>query len=168
LSNLNNTNFNQFNFGSMGGAMGNMMGSMARSMGIGRGGGGVGAAIGNLGNNDGINTTKSIGMNYRDNWGSKMEVYGSYSFSNKQTNTIKNSTQENVFLNQSNSYIQNSNNQNKVNNNRASFNIEYKIDYDLNGKIGWCDYNTGKNFITSESLIEKWIKLFIDGLAKRK
>jgi hypothetical protein len=128
LSNLNNTNFNQFNFGSMGGAMGNMMGGMARSMGIGRGGGGVGAAIGNLGNNDGINTTKSIGMNYRDNWGSKIEVYGSYSFSNKQTNTIKNSTQENVFLNQSNSYIQNSNNQNIVNNNRASFNIEYKID----------------------------------------
>lgn len=37
LGNLNNTNYNQFNFGSMGGAMGNMMGSMARSMGIGRG-----------------------------------------------------------------------------------------------------------------------------------
>jgi hypothetical protein len=128
LGNLNNTNVSSFNFGSMGGAMGNMMGGMARSMGIGRGGGGVGAAIGNLGNNDGINTTKSIGVNYRDNWGSKIEVYGSYSFSNKQTSTIKNSTQQNVFQNQSNSYIQSSNNLNTVNNNRASFNIEYKID----------------------------------------
>ena len=128
LSNMNNTNASLFNYGSMGGAMGNMMGGMARSMGIGRGGGGVGAAIGNLGNNDGLNTTKSIGLNYRDNWGSKISVYGSYSFSDKGTSTIKTSTQQNIFQDKTSSYLQASDNYTLVDNHRFSFNMEYKID----------------------------------------
>ena len=128
LSNMNNTNASLFNYGSMGGAMGNMMGGMARSMGIGRGGGGVGAAIGNLGNNDGLNTTKSIGLNYRDNWGSKISVYGSYSFSDKGTSTIKTSTQQSIFQDKTSSYLQASDNYTLVDNHRFSFNMEYKID----------------------------------------
>ena len=128
ISNINNTNASQFNFGSMGGAIGNMMGGMSRSMGIGSGGSGVGAAIGNLGNNDGLNTTKSIGLNYRDNWGVKVEVYGSYSFSNKGTLALKNSTQQNIYQDKTTSYIQQSNNFSQVENHRVSFNIEYKMD----------------------------------------
>ena len=129
LGNINNTNASLFNFGSSGGgSMGNMMGGMARSMGIGRGGGGVGSVIGNSGNNDGINTNKSIGLNYRDQWGSRMSVYGSYSFSDRNSNTLKTSTQQNLFANSSSSYIQESNNNNISDNHRFSFNIEYKID----------------------------------------
>ena len=128
ISNINNTNASQFNFGSMGGVVGNLMGSMSRSMGIGSGGSGVGAAIGNLGNNDGINTTKSIGLNYRDNFGPKVEVYGSYSFSNKGTLSLKNSTQQNIYQDKTTSYIQQSNNFSLVDNHRVSFNLEYKMD----------------------------------------
>ncbi len=129
LGNINNTNASLFNFGSSGGgSMGNMMGGMARSMGIGRGGGGVGSVIGNAGNNDGININKSIGLNYRDQWGSKISVYGSYSFSDRNSNTLKTSTQENLFANSSSSYIQESNNASISDNHRFSLNIEYKID----------------------------------------
>ncbi|MEI2749832.1 MAG: carboxypeptidase-like regulatory domain-containing protein [Ferruginibacter sp.] len=97
LANINNTNASLFNFGSGGGAMGNMMAGMARSMGIGRGGGGIGSALGNFGNSDGINTNKSIGLNYRDQWGPKLSVYGSYSFSKKYSDVTRDITQQNIF-----------------------------------------------------------------------
>lgn len=45
---------------------------------------------------------------------------------------------------------------------------ELKIDRDLLGNIGWCDYESGKNFLTTEELTDKWVKIFIDGLSKRK
>ena len=126
FGNLNNTNVNLFNFGSMGGAMGNTMGNSARSMGGGRGG--VGSSTGSIGGSDGINTTKSIGLNYRDEWGSKISVYGSCSFSNKLSNTIKNSTQQNIYQTKTSAYLLNSENNSIVQNQRFSFNIEYKMD----------------------------------------
>ncbi len=128
IGNLNNTNASTFNFGSMGGAIGNMIGGMVRSMGIGRGGGGVGAALGNFGNSDGISTTKSIGLNYRDEWGPKVSAYGSYSFSRKATSTIKDISQQNIFQNSSNTNIQHSDDYTINDNHRFSFNVEYKID----------------------------------------
>ena len=128
LGNMNNTNANLFNFGSMGGAMGNMIGGMARSMGMGRGGAGAGAAFGNTSGNDGVSSNKSIGLNYRDEWGSKVSVYGSYSFSEKGTSTLKNSTQQSIFQNMTSSYIQESDNYSVSDNHRFSFNAEYKID----------------------------------------
>ena len=126
FGNLNNTNVNLFNFGSMGGAMGNTMGNSARSMGGGRGG--VGSSTGSIGGSDGINTTKSVGLNYRDEWGSKISVYGSCSFSNKLSNTIKNSTQQNIYQTKTSAYLLNSENNSIVQNQRFSFNIEYKMD----------------------------------------
>ena len=126
FGNLNNTNVNLFNFGSMGGAMGNTMGNSARSMGGGRGG--VGSSTGSIGGSDGINTTKSVGLNYRDEWGSKISVYGSCSFSNKLSNTIKNSTQQNIYQSKTSAYLLNSENNSIVQNQRFSFNIEYKMD----------------------------------------
>ncbi len=129
LGNLNNTNASTFNFGSMGGgAVGKMVVSMVRGMGIGSGGGGVASALGNFGNNNGIATTKSLGLNYRDEWGPKISAYGSYSFSNRGTSTVTNSTQQNIFQNSSNTNIQNSNDFTVNNNHRFSFNLEYKID----------------------------------------
>ncbi len=127
IGNLNNTNASTFNFGG-GGAVGNMVGGMMRSMGIGRGGGGVASALGNFANNDGIATTKSIGLNYRDEWGPKISAYGSYSFSRKAVNTIKDVTQQNIFQFVSNTNIQKSNDYTVNDNHRFSFNMEYKID----------------------------------------
>jgi hypothetical protein len=125
LGNLNNINSNLFNFGNGGGNA--MMGGMMRSMGIGRGGGGIGSVIG-TGNNEGLNTLQSIGINYRDTWGSKVEVYGSYSFTDKETKTLKNSTQQTFFQDKTSTYIQQSDNDNLADNQRFSFNVEYKID----------------------------------------
>jgi len=128
LGNMNNTNASLFNFGGGGGGMGGMMGGMARSMGIGRGGAGAGVAMGNTSNNDGISDTKSIGINYRDDWGSKVSVYGSYSFSERGTSTIKSSDQQSLFQDKTSSYLQQSDNYTLNDNHRFSFNVEYKID----------------------------------------
>ncbi|MEO6489919.1 MAG: outer membrane beta-barrel protein [Ferruginibacter sp.] len=128
IGNLNNTNASTFNFGSMGGAIGSMVGGMMRSMGIGRGGGGVGAALGNFGINDGIANTKSIGLNYRNEWGTKISAYGSYSFSTRGTKTIREITQQNVFKDSSNTNPQHSDDYTTNENHRFSFNLEYRID----------------------------------------
>lgn len=128
LGNANNINASLFNFGSMGGPMGNMMGGMAKSMGIGSGGAGAGSVIGNSGNNDGLNELKTVGINYRDNWSPKVSVYGSYSYSNKATSTLKKSTQENIYQNESTTYVKSSDNFSAVENHRFSFNMEFKID----------------------------------------
>jgi hypothetical protein len=129
FGNMNNTNASLFNFGGGGGGgMGGMMSGMARSMGIGRGGAGAGVAFGNTSNNDGISNTKSIGINYRDDWGIKVSVYGSYSFSDKGTSTIKSSDQQSLFQDKTSTYLQQSDNYTLSDNHRFSFNVEYKID----------------------------------------
>jgi hypothetical protein len=129
LGNMNNTNASLFNFGGGGGGgMGGMMSGMARSMGIGRGGAGAGVAFGNASNNDGVSDTKSIGINYRDDWGTKVSVYGSYSFSDKGTSTIKSSDQQSLFQDKTSTYLQQSDNYTLADNHRFSFNVEYKID----------------------------------------
>lgn len=72
LGAINNTNANLFNFnggGRGGGARGANFGSDGRA--------GAGGA--------GITVSKSIGINLRDKWGKKLSVYGSYSFSTRQT-----------------------------------------------------------------------------------
>ena len=128
IGNINNTNASTFNFGNSGSPMGAMMGGMARSMGIGRGGAGVGSAFGNFGNNDGINVSKSLGVNFRDQWGPKVTAYGSYSLSERNSLTINNTTQQNFFQASTVTNIQNSNNDAVNTNHRFQFNIEYKID----------------------------------------
>lgn len=129
LGNINNTNAGTFNFGSgvMGGAMGGAVMNMASSMGIGRGGAGMGAAFGNFGTNNGLNVTKSIGVNFRDQWGPKISAYGSYSFSNRQSTTLQNVSQQNI-QNPPTINLQDNNDYAENDNHRFSFNIEYKID----------------------------------------
>jgi len=123
LGNINNTNASTFNFG--GGAVGNMIGGMVRSLGIGKAGG-ITSGLNNFNNNDGISDTKSIGLNYRDEWGPKLSAYGSYSFSRRGTSTVKEITQQNTNSDISN--LQHSNDYTVNDNHRFSFNLEYKID----------------------------------------
>ena len=120
IGNINNTNASSFNFGAMAG--------MASAMGIGRGGAGVGAAFGNFGNSDGISLSKSLGINFKDQWGPKVSAYGSYSLSERNTRTLNNVTQQNIFENSTITNFQNSNNYNISTNHRFTFNVEYKID----------------------------------------
>ena len=121
IGNINNTNASNFNFGNFGGAMGTAMAAFG-----GRGGGGGGFA--NAGNNDGINVSKSLGVNFRDEWGSKVSAYGSYSFSDRRSTIIQSQTQDNLLENGIISNVQNANNYNTNINHRFQFNIEYKID----------------------------------------
>jgi len=117
LGTVNNTNTNVFNLAQAGGSGGRS----GRSGGSSSSGSGVSTA-------NGITDNKSLGFNYRDSWGKKITVYGSYSFADKNTNTSTISQQQDVF--QSGSLIDNDNttDNNHSINHRFDFNMEYKID----------------------------------------
>lgn len=43
-----------------------------------------------------------------------------------------------------------------------------RFDRDLIGNNGWSDHKTGKTFLTTDELIDKWVKQFISDIGKRK
>jgi len=116
LGTVNNNNTNVFNLAQAGGG-----GRSGRSSGGSSGSSGVSTA-------NGITDNKSLGFNYRDSWGKKITVYGSYSFADKDTKTTTTSQQQDIF--QSGSLINNdnTNDENHSRNHRFDFNMEYKID----------------------------------------
>lgn len=46
--------------------------------------------------------------------------------------------------------------------------VDLQFDRDLLGKNGWSEAETGKNFVTSEELVDNWVKQFLEGIGKRK
>jgi len=103
----------------------------------GRGGGGGNRGGGNFGggNNsnflvgqqNGINKTNAIGINYADIWGKKLEVTGSYFFNNTNNNTNELSNTNyfsETLLDNTQRTLANS----KNNNHRVNLRMEYKID----------------------------------------
>jgi hypothetical protein len=133
LGNLNNTNVNTFSFGNAtpgGGGGGGNFGGGGGNRGGGGGGGRGNAARGGGGqtsNQNGINTVRTIGTNFRDQWGKNLSVYGSYSFADNEsftrsTNFQKNSTTT-ATLSRQNS-IQND----ATTNHRLTWNMEYRPD----------------------------------------
>lgn len=115
LGAINNTNANLFNFnggGRGGGARGANFGSGERG--------------GNGGN--GISLSKSAGFNYRDTWGKKISVNGSYSFSSRNNNSISTSQQQDFNPMNIRFTERNSNSHSASTNHRVTFNFEYKID----------------------------------------
>jgi len=124
LSNLNNTNINTFTFSGGGVARGG-------GGGFGGGGGGRGNALQGAGTTsptNGISDAKSIGLNFRDQWGKKLSVYGSYSFSNNQVNTISSTYQQLSNSGVTSTNTQNSTQYNRAVNHRLTWNMEYKPD----------------------------------------
>jgi len=115
LGAINNTNSNLFNFN--GGGRGG--GARGANFGGGERGGGGGA---------GITLSKSAGINYRDAWGKKISVYGSYSFSSRSTNVISTSLQQDINPLNIRSTARTSNNHSGGDNHRATFNFEYRMD----------------------------------------
>jgi hypothetical protein len=130
LGTFNNINESSLNLGNGGGTgMGGMMAGVARSMGMGRGGAGAASSIGGQGtNSDGVTETIAAGINYRDEWGERISVYGSYSLSNRETNVIQTTSQQTLIEKQTLDFRQNSNALRENLNHRASFNVEFKID----------------------------------------
>jgi len=117
IGTVNNNNTNAFNLSPAGGSGGR----------AGRGGSSGGSSSG-VSTANGITDNKSVGFNYRDDWGKKITVYGSYSFADKDKTTTSITQQQNLF--QSGSLINNDNSTdlNKSVNHRFDFNMEYKID----------------------------------------
>jgi len=133
LGSINNTNVNTFSFGStggggFGGGGGGFGGGGGRGN-AGRGGGGGGATQGSLTTTaNGINDAKSIGVNFRDQWGKALSVYGSYSFADKTTNITNNILQQNISPTNPSVQNQSSNEMDHNVNHRFNWNMEYKPD----------------------------------------
>ncbi len=141
FGNSNNVSQSLFNFGGGGGnsmpGMSNMMRNGQRMMNdMGSGANSMMSAVRNgdqnfLGtgsSNNGISTTNSIGTNYRDQWGKKITVYGSYSYSNRNTDVLQTTATQNFF--ETGSFVNNQQSTNNTvgNNHRFFFNMEYQID----------------------------------------
>jgi hypothetical protein len=115
LGNLNNTNTSLFTFGGPGGGGG------------GRPGGGGGPPGANNATN-GITTARSIGFNYRDAWGKKITVYGSYSFADNSIYTVSSTIQNNISLANPSTNTQSNTQNDEKKNHRFIFNMEFKPD----------------------------------------
>jgi hypothetical protein len=141
LGNLNNTNTNLFNFGGPGG----------------RQGGGGGPPGSNTATN-GITTARSIGFNYRDSWGKKITVYGSYSFSDNSVYTTSSTIQNNISLVNPSNNTQKSIQTDEKKNHRLTFNLEYKPDtinyLKISPSYSYASVNTnqsGSNILANDS-----------------
>ncbi len=94
-------------------------------------GGGRGGAGGAANNSGGIIRTLAAGLNYKDIWGKKTEVSGSYFFNDMQTVREQNSYTQNLIPGNPDSSIFNSQLNNSVTknqNHRINFNIEHQFD----------------------------------------
>lgn len=125
-NNVNKQNFGAQDLFSGGGGAGG--GRTVVVMGGGRGGGG---GAGTTNNSGGIVRTLAAGLNYKDIWGKKTEVSGSYFFNDMQTLREQNSFTQNLIPGNPDSSIFNSQLNNSVTknqNHRINFNIEHQFD----------------------------------------
>jgi len=136
--NLNNSNASVFNSGGGGGGMDLNAGGAGRAMmavvGSGGGGGIMGGGRGGGfgggdGGNDGISVTRSLGTNYRHDFDAgKGSFYGSYSYTNRTTDILREVAQQNVFASGNFTNNQRTTSRSLGGNHRAFLNFEYNID----------------------------------------
>jgi hypothetical protein len=122
---INNTNVNTFSFGTTGGGGGGGFGGGGGRGNAGRGFGGGGSLITAQ---NGLTDAKSIGVNFRDQWGKNLAVYGSYSFADNTTSTKNNILQQNTSAGNSSEQHQLSIEKDQNINHRFNWNMEYKPD----------------------------------------
>jgi hypothetical protein len=130
-NNINQQNFSSqdlLGISSSGGGGGGNRGGGGGNRG---GGGNFGGSSDNflVGQQTGINTTNSFGVNYTDNWGKKLAIKGSYFFNNSN-NTNAQSTYRTYFLSQATNqyYDEQSNSSSNNYNHRLNLRLEYTID----------------------------------------
>jgi hypothetical protein len=129
------------------------------------GGGGGGGFL--IGQQPGISKTNSIGLNYNDKWGKKLDVSGSYFFNNRATKNNEALTRE-YFLpgDSSQFYNQQTISSNNNFNHRANFRFDLKLD-SFNSILITPSINiqrfesnsllTGLNYFTDSNLISQTI-----------
>jgi len=76
----------------------------------------------------GITRNSSLGMNYTDNWGKKIEVTGSYFFNTTANTLFQESNTEYLYIEDGNLSSSNRESESKNYNHRINFRIEYVID----------------------------------------
>ena len=125
LGSINNTNLNTFSFGSASGGGG----------GGGFGGGGRGNAARGMANSgslatsaNGITDAHSLGLNFRDQWGKNLSVYGSYSVADNTVLTNNIIQQTNNSIGNPTTNNQTSTESDRNINHRFTWNMEYKPD----------------------------------------
>ncbi|MDF2193673.1 TonB-dependent receptor [Paraflavitalea sp. CAU 1676] len=122
-NNINRLGFTATDVVSGMGGMGGFSGGGGGGRG-GRGGGGGGGSAGN-----GNTKNWNVGVNYRDNWGKKMEFNANYFVSNTSTINRSKSYRQNLFKNDSTSLSDEQSYQRNDNlNHRFGFRWEYMID----------------------------------------
>lgn len=117
---------NQRSGGAMGGG-----GGGGGGRGGGGGGGGMSGSLSNflIGQQNGISTTNSFGINYSDQWGSKIAVTASYFFNKSSNNTILNTSTQNFVGKDSSQFYNEKSGSSSVNfNNRFNMRFVYTID----------------------------------------
>ena len=149
----NNVNKQGFSFSDIISTMGGFGGGAQGGGGGGRGGGGGGfggggggfggggvgqivatrGAIGGLGfggTSNGITSSISTGLNYRDSWSPKIDVSGSYFFSQTKNNSIQNIYKETSFRPKDSTALSTNDriSQNQNDNHRFNLRFEYRID----------------------------------------
>lgn len=133
----NNTNQQLFSvqdqlgsFSGGGGRGGSGGGGGGGSRGGGGGGGGNrGSSVSTTNGNNGLTTTWAGGLNYRDVWSKKTEVYGSYFYNNLQVVKDQKIATENFIKGDSSIYNNQDQNSKTTNqNHRFNFNIEQQFD----------------------------------------
>ena len=125
---MNNVNLQNFQTQDLLGVTnsGNRGGGGQRGGGGGAGGGGNNFTVGQQ---NGIAKTNSIGVNYNDSWGKKIDVTASYFFNNSNTSNNQNINQQNIITkDSSNYYEENTLSDSRNYNNRVNFRMTYKID----------------------------------------
>ncbi|HRS53623.1 MAG TPA: outer membrane beta-barrel protein, partial [Bacteroidales bacterium] len=125
LGMINNINQQNFNISDIMSLMGGQGGGRAGGPSFGRGGGA--AATFFSGNQLGNTTTNALGINYIDNWGSRISVRGSYFF-NKTNNTNNSGSIRNYYTENKLTYEQNKNSNTDNLNHRMNLRFEYVID----------------------------------------
>lgn len=148
LGNLNNINQNLFDFSNAN----NQRGGGGQGRTIRGSGGGDGATSDTNADQNGITNNKSIGVNFRTDFEEKKgSFYGNYSFSNRNTNTERFTSRQNIsgitFTNNQSNFSDNINN-----NHRVNLNLEYNIDtatylkVSPNFSYGYADRTSGGIF----------------------
>lgn len=156
-------NINQQNFSNEDilGALGSSAGS-DRGRGGSRGGGGgpsVDPTAFLVGQQGGINTTNSLGVNYSDKWGKKINTTGSY-FLNNSTNNNNSFLNRQYFLSDSiNQFYTENNKATSTNtNHRVSMRILYEIDSSnsiiLTPRLSFQNNNTSNSLSGTNTLSE--------------
>lgn len=140
LASINNTNTSTFNFS--GGGRGGGMRGMNFS------GGGFGGG--------GITTARSAGINFRDQWGKQLSVYGSYSFSSASGRSETTSFSQDFNPLNIRSTDRSSNGRNRSLNQRLTLNAEYRPDTMNFIKLSpYFSHGSSKQESQSQSLIRR-------------